>query len=668
MEDSNPLSSILDPGHTYSSITDKISAIVLTRTAPKSWFLGLAVSFALLMTLLYAVGNLFIFGVGIWGSNIPVGWAFDITNFVWWIGIGHAGTLISAILLLFRQDWRTSISRFAEAMTLFAVACAGMFPLIHLGRPWLAYWIFPYPNTFALWPQFRSPLVWDVFAITTYGTVSLLFWFVGLIPDLASLRDRAANKYARYFYGLLALGWRGSAQHWHRYETIYLLLAALATPLVVSVHSVVSLDFAVSLLPGWHTTVFPPYFVAGAIFSGMAMVLTLLIPLRQIYRLKDFITMRHLDNMAKLMLATGLMVAYGYLTETFTGWYSGNQYEAYNLLNRLTGPYAPVYGVLLLCNILVPQALWSSGVRSKPILLFLISIVVNIGMWLERFVIIVVSLHRDFLPSSWGMFYPTIWDWLTLIGVMGFFFTSIFLFIRLLPMISIFEMRHLLTETKKHEQVAKTEDRIHPKATNTVSKETVALSSEVPLYGLLAEFDEPEAFLDRARCAYAAGYRKISAYTPFPIEGLPEAIGIRQTKLPFLVLLGGIAGGVGGFLLQYYAAVIDYPWNIGGRPFNSWPSFSIVTFELTILVAAGVAVLGMLVLNNLPMHYHPVFNAPRFKLASQDRFFLCIKANDPKFDVAGTRQFLESLEPEEVVAVEKHPKKFEPQRYRETEK
>ena len=325
-----------------------------------------------------------------------------------------------------------------------------MFPLIHVGRPWLVYWIFPYPNVYDLWPQFRSPLLWDAVAIGTYGTVSLMFWFIGLLPDLAALRDRADNALPATFMGFLSLGWRGSAQHWHRYETVYLLLAALATPLVVSVHSVVSFDFAVSVIPGWHTTVFPPYFVAGAIFSGMAMVLTLLIPLRKIYRLEDFITMRHLDNMAKVMLATGLIVAYGYLTETFTGWYSGNIYEAIVFSNRLTGPYAPSLLVRLFCvTFLCHRRFGPAGSGLNLFCCFLISIVINIGMWLERFVIIVVSLHRDFLPSSWGMFYPTLWDWLTLLGSLGLFFTSIFVFIRVLPMISIFEMRHLLTEIKK---------------------------------------------------------------------------------------------------------------------------------------------------------------------------------------------------------------------------
>lgn len=654
---------IIEPGHTYRSITDKISDIVLTTRAPGAWWLGLVASFVLLMIMLYAVATLFAFGVGIWGLNIPVGWAFDITNFVWWIGIGHAGTLISAILLLFRQDWRTSINRFAEAMTLFAVACAAMFPLIHLGRPWLFYTIFPYPNYTDLWPQFRSPLVWDVFAITTYATVSLLFWFVGLIPDLASLRDRATHKIARYGFGLLALGWRGSAKHWHRYETVYLLLAALATPLVVSVHSIVSLDFAVSVMPGWHTTIFPPYFVAGAIFSGMAMVLTLLIPLRKIYRLEDFITARHLDNMAKITLATGLIVAYGYLTETFTGWYSGNLYEEYTFLNRLTGPYAPAYWLLLLCNVLVPQALWSSGVRSNPLLLFLIALVVNIGMWLERFVIIVVSLHRDFLPSSWGMFYPTKWDWLTLIGFIGLFLTLIFLFIRVLPMMSMFELRHLLTKTAKPERGVETGERSSAQPVENFGDGPAGAagtrSVEAPLYGLMAEFDQPEELLDRARRVYEAGYRQISAYSPFPIEGLSQAIGFRRTNLPLLVFLGGIAGAAGGFYLQYYASVIDYPWNVGGRPLNSWPAFIIVTFELTILAAAIVAVVGLLLANKLPMLYHPVFNASRFKLASQDRFFLCVKASDPKFDLAGTRQFLASLEPEEVVEVTQKPTELE---------
>jgi molybdopterin-containing oxidoreductase family membrane subunit len=404
---------------------------------------GLFVSFSLVMLLLVSIAYLFARGVGIWGINVPVGWGVAIVNLVWWIGIGHAGTLISAILLLLRQEWRQSINRFAEAMTLFALACAALFPLIHMGRPWLFYWLTPYPNTYALWPQFRSPLVWDVFAIGTYATVSLLFWYVGLIPDLATLRDGARRPIAKIIYGILSMGWRGSTMHWHRYETASLLLAGLATPLVVSVHTVVSFDFAVSVIPGWHTTVFPPYFVAGAIYSGFAMVMTLAIPLRKFYGLEDFITMRHLENMAKIMLATGLIVAYGYTMETFMAWYSGGEYEGYMILNRMTGPYAPFYWALLACNVLAPQIIWFKRVRTSIPALFVLAIIVNIGMWLERFIIVVTSLHRDFLPSSWDMYVPTLWDWATYIGTLGLFLALLFLFIRFLPMISIFEMRML---------------------------------------------------------------------------------------------------------------------------------------------------------------------------------------------------------------------------------
>jgi molybdopterin-containing oxidoreductase family membrane subunit len=437
---------VIEPGHTYASVTDKISAIVLARKTPLFWLVGFFVAFLLTMVLLYSIGVLLAKGVGIWGVNQPVGWGFAIINFVWWIGIGHAGTLISAILLLLRQEWRTSINRFAEAMTLFAVACAGLFPILHMGRPWLAYWLIPYPNTMGLWPQWRSPLVWDVFAISTYASVSFLFWFVGLIPDFATLRDRARRKGFQIFYGMLAMGWRGSALHWYRYETAYLLLAGLATPLVISVHTVVSFDFTIGIIPGWHSTIFPPYFVAGAIYAGFAMVLLLAIPLRKVYGLEDFITLRHLQNMAKILLATGLIVGYGYVIEAFFAWYSANPYEAYMITNRMRGPYAPIYWALMLCNLATPQLLWFKRVRSSPTFLFGIALVVSVGMWLERFVIVVTSLHRDFLPSSWGMYFPTIFDWSTFLGTIGLFLALLFLFIRFLPMISIFEMRTLVPE------------------------------------------------------------------------------------------------------------------------------------------------------------------------------------------------------------------------------
>jgi molybdopterin-containing oxidoreductase family membrane subunit len=439
---------VIGPGHTFGSVTDKISSIVMTRKTPLFWFIGFLIGFLLTMVLLFSIGVLLIRGIGVWGVNAPVGWGFAIVNFVWWIGIGHAGTLISAILLLLRQQWRTSINRFAEAMTLFAVAQAGLYPLLHLGRPWLAYWLLPYPNTMALWPQFRSPLVWDVFAVSTYATVSLLFWYIGLIPDLATLRDRAKKKVAQITYGMLAMGWRGSAMHWHRYEMAYLLLAGIATPLVVSVHTVVSFDFAIGIIPGWHSTIFPPYFVAGAIYGGFAMVLTIAIPLRAIYKLEDFVTLRHLQNMAKILLATGLIVAYGYMIEIFMAWYSGSPYEKFAIWNRMTGPYWPVFWSLMLCNIVTPQLLWFKRVRSSPLFLWIIAVIVNVGMWLERFVIVVTSLHRDFLPSSWGMYYPTKYDWAIFVGTLGFFVALFLLFIRFLPMISIFEMRTLVPEAE----------------------------------------------------------------------------------------------------------------------------------------------------------------------------------------------------------------------------
>jgi Ni/Fe-hydrogenase subunit HybB-like protein len=444
---------VIAPGHTLSTVTDKISSIVLTRRAPLWWWLGFGMAFLVTAMLVVSLTYLVLKGVGIWGNNIPVAWAFDITNLVWWIGIGHAGTLISAILLLLKQTWRTSINRFAEAMTLFAVACAGIFPVFHTGRPWLAYWLFPYPNTMNVWPQFRSPLMWDVFAISTYATVSFLFWFVGLIPDLATLRDRSQSPWGRVIYGMLAMGWRGSARHWQRYETAYLLLAGLATPLVVSVHTVISFDFAIGIVPGWHTTIFPPYFVAGAIYSGFAMVLTLAIPIRAVYGLEDFITMRHIQNMAKVMLVTGLIVAYGYGTEAFIAWYSGDPYESFVPINRTTGPYWWTYYALIACNVIAPQILWLKRARTNIPLLFVLSLIINVGMWLERFVIIVTSLHRDFLPSSWGMYAPTFWDWSTFIGTIGLFLALLFLFVRFLPMISIFEMRTILPEAKVDEDL-----------------------------------------------------------------------------------------------------------------------------------------------------------------------------------------------------------------------
>src|SRR5690349_7609595 len=433
----------------YASVSDKIADIVLRRPSHWVWFLAFAIAAFGSAAFFAAILWLFIKGIGIWGVTIPTAWGFAIANFVWWIGIGHAGTFISAILLLLRQKWRTSINRFAEAMTLFAAGIAGIFPILHVGRPWFFYWLVPYPNVMELWPQWRSALVWDIFAISTYLIVSLLFWYLGVVPDLATLRDRATSRLKQIAYGLLALGWRGEARHWARFETAYLLLAGLATPLVVSVHSVVSLDFVIAIVPGYHSTIFPPYFVAGALFSGFAMVLTLAIPLRHFFRLEDFITDRHLENAAKILLACGWIVAYGYFIETFTAFYSGDEFEIAMVKDRLLGFYGPVYWTVLACNIVVPQILWWRAARRAAWVLFILSLLVNLGMWLERVMIVVQSMHHDFLPSAWGNFIPTMWDWLTLAGSIGFFAFLFLLFVRFLPAISIFEMRELVLEEKK---------------------------------------------------------------------------------------------------------------------------------------------------------------------------------------------------------------------------
>jgi molybdopterin-containing oxidoreductase family membrane subunit len=440
---------VLGLGQTFLSVTEKIAGIVLTPSTPLGWFALFGLGGAGATLLLVAITWLFLKGTGIWAVTQPVAWGFAIINFVWWIGIGHAGTLISAILLLFKQGWRNSINRFAEAMTIFAVVCAGIFPLIHIGRPWLGYWLLPYPNTMNVWPQFRSPLLWDVFAVSTYATISVVFWYIGMVPDFGTMRDRAKTPLAQYAYGLVSLGWRGSVRHWMRYETASLLLAGLATPLVLSVHTVISFDFAVAVLPGWHTTIFPPYFVAGAIYSGFAMVLTLAIPLRKVYHLENLVTERHIDNMGKVMLATGLIVAYGYGMEVFMAWYSASHWEAFMMWNRMFGPMGWSYWVLIFCNIAFPlSTLWWRKLRTNIGFMFLISIIVNTGMWFERFVIVVTSLYRDFLPSSWGTYRATKWDYAIYVGTLGLFTALFLLFVRFLPMIPMNEIKMMLPSAK----------------------------------------------------------------------------------------------------------------------------------------------------------------------------------------------------------------------------
>ena len=451
----NPITPVLEESplitgnQTFATITEKISAI--TEKKPGNvWTLAFSIAAFLALILFGSIGWLFWEGVGIWGLNIPVSWGWAIVNFVFWVGIGHAGTLISAILFIFRQKWRTSINRFAEAMTIFAVICALIFPGIHVGRVWVAYFMFPIPNQMEMWPNFRSPLLWDVFAVGTYFSVSLMFWYTGLIPDLATLRDRAKNLFRKRIFGILSLGWRGGNKQWKHYELAYLLLAGLSTPLVLSVHSVVSTDFATSVIPGWHTTIFPPYFVAGAIFSGFAMVLTLAIIARKIFGLEHIITVKHFEKMNKIMLLTGMMVGYAYGMEFFIAWYSGNDYETFTFLNRAFGPYAWAYWTMISCNVFIPQLFWFKKIRTSIPAMFIISIFVNIGMWFERFVIVVTSLSRDFLPSSWDYYAPTIFDISLFVGSFGLFFTLFLLFIRYLPMIAMSEVKGVLPQADPH--------------------------------------------------------------------------------------------------------------------------------------------------------------------------------------------------------------------------
>jgi len=430
-------------------ITNHIAGIVEAKT-PLWWKFAFATTSTTALVGFCMIVYLISTGVGVWGLDNTVNWAWDITNFVWWVGIGHAGTLISAILFLTRQRWRTSINRASEAMTLFAVVCAGLFPGIHVGRFWMVWFLAPVPTHMGVWQNFRSALLWDVFAVGTYFTVSILFWYTGLIPDLATLRDRATTKIKKFFYGVMAMGWRGGNRQWRHYEKAYLVLAGLSTPLVLSVHTVVSFDFATSVIPGWHTTIFPPYFVAGAIFSGFAMVLTILIPARALFGLQDIINEKHLDNMCKIILLTGSMVGYAYMIEFFIAWYGGNPYEQYAFINRATGPYWWAYWSMISCNVITPQLFWFKKIRSNPVIIFILCIFVNIGMWFERFVIIVTSLHRDFLPSAWTYFRPTYVDVWTFIGSLGIFLSLFLLFIRFLPMVAIAEVKGVLPEAEPH--------------------------------------------------------------------------------------------------------------------------------------------------------------------------------------------------------------------------
>jgi Ni/Fe-hydrogenase subunit HybB-like protein len=607
----------VEPAHReFRQVTRTIAVITETRQ-PSWWWPAFLFCFSLMLGGVLAATYLISTGVGVWGSNIPVAWAFDITNFVFWIGIGHAGTLISAILFLFRQKWRTAINRYAEAMTLFAVICAGVYPGIHVGRFWYAWFMFPLPNANHIWQNFRSALLWDLFAVSTYFTVSVLFWYTGLLPDLATLRDRATSRYRKTVFAVLSFGWRGSTRCWRHYEIAYLLLAGFSTPLVLSVHSVVSFDFATSVIPGWHTTIFPPYFVAGAIFGGFAMVLQCMIPVRTMYPgLKDIVTIRHLDVMAKFILATGTLVGYAYAMEFFVAWYSGNEYEAQIFINRATGDYWWAYWSMIACNMFIPQLLWMKSWRTTPWKLLIVATFVNIGMWWERFVIIVQSLHRDYLPGNWGRFTPTWVDWLQMVGDFGLFFTLTLLFMRYLPMISMAEIKSVIPASREGE-AARSE------VVQAPLIEPAPGGSGEP-WGIAAEFAGPDALLAAARALRDEGYSTLDAYTPYPVHGMIKAIGQTRSPLPWITLCGSITGFSLALFMQYYLMGWYYPTIVQGKQYTSWEAFVPVCFEMMVLFSALFTVGGMLALSGLPRLFHPVDQYNPLSRASDDGFFLTI--------------------------------------------
>ena len=663
----------------FDSLTDQVAGVT-ERPQPAWWWPAFLITSALLCGGVLAATYLISTGVGVWGSNNPVNWAFDITNFVFWIGIGHAGTLISAILFLFRQKWRTSINRFSEAMTIFAVICAGIYPGIHVGRFWYAWFMFPLPNANHIWPNFRSALLWDLFAVGTYFSISLVFWYVGLIPDLATLRDRASSRLRRCVFGFLAIGWRGSTRHWRHYEVAYLMLAGLSTPLVLSVHSVVSFDFATSVIPGWHTTIFPPYFVAGAIFGGFAMVLQCMIPARRLYGLENLVTIKHIDVMCKFILATGSLVGYAYCMELFIAWYSANPTEWQTFQNRaFTGDYVWAYWVMMTCNLFVPQVFWIRWCRQTPWFVLLVVTFVNVGMWYERFVIIVQSLHHDFLPGSWGRFYPTWVDWLQMIGDFGLFFTFTLLFVRFLPMIAIAEVKGVLPMANPHPPHAvpdaeylkrggeyPTADHALAAAHGPPSKansEVPPAAEAVPAFiaaaggsgkpwGAVAEFANPRDLLAAARKVRDAGYKLIDAWTPYPVHGMISAIGRGRSRLPLFTLAGGLTGLAAAATMQFYLSAYYYPIIVGGKEYRSWEAFVPIFFEMTVLFAGFFTLFALIGLCGLPRLFHPADHHPTFHRSSLGGFFLTVEAADPKFDPDVTRALLENVGGKTVAVVE----------------
>ncbi len=647
--------------HNFHQVTETIASIT-ENPQPGWWWPFLILNSTIMLGGVVAATYLISTGVGVWGSNIPVGWAFDITNFVFWIGIGHAGTLISAILFLFRQKWRTAINRYAEAMTLFAVICAGVYPGIHVGRFWYAWFMFPLPNANHIWQNFRSALLWDLFAVSTYFTVSVLFWYTGLIPDLATLRERATSKYRKFVFAVLSLGWRGSTRNWRHYEIAYMLLAGFSTPLVLSVHSVVSFDFATSVIPGWHTTIFPPYFVAGAIFGGFAMVLQCMIPVRTMYPgLKDIVTTRHFDVMAKFILATGTIVGYAYAMEFFIAWYSGNPYEMQIFVNRATGDYWWAYWSMITCNLFIPQLLWMKSWRTTPWKLLIVATFVNVGMWWERFVIIVQSLHRDFLPGNWGNFTPSWVDWLQMLGDFGLFFTLTLLFMRYLPMISMAEIKSVLPGANPHGagdmggagSGTTVDEHAHkPGEPELTLPKTIVPADQLVTskdgssgesWGIAAEFHGPEVLLAAARSFRDAGYKTIDTYTPYPVHGMVKAIGLKRSPQPWITICGSITGLSIGLFMQFYLMGVYYPTIVQGKQYTSWEAFVPVCFELMVLFSAFFTVFGMLGLCGLPRFFHPMDQYNPLGRAMDDAFILSIEAKDPQYNVNAVREKMTAL-------------------------
>jgi len=638
-----PLLARQDPGW----LTDTIASIPENPMAnwwKTAFVISLTLAFICLAMSVYLIST----GTGIWGINHPVMWGWAIINFVWWIGIGHAGTLISAILFLFRQRWRTSIHRAAEVMTIFAVLCASIFPLIHLGRVWFAWWLLPIPTANGLWPQFKSPLMWDVFAILTYVIVSILFCYLGLLPDLAVMRDRTKSRIGKILYGLTALGWTGSGRQWQNYQTCYLLLAGLATALVISVHSIVSMDFSVTQLPGWHSTIFPPYFVVGAIFSGLGMVLLLLIPLRTLLKLEDIITTRHIDLLCKAALAVGWLVAYAHMVELFNVYFGGKTLEKdlflcaqaadplilAPLFHIVPAPHWQAFWTMILLSFLVPQLFWFKTIRKKMAIVFLIAIAINIGMWLERFLIITVPLSHDFLPANWKTYTPTVVDVLTFVGSFGVFFTLYLLFIRYLPFVSIAEVKSIsvsqITPTRRSEIPA------------TLTRQNGIQSPPPPnAFAILAEFETPAEILHAAKVLRSRGITRFDAFTPFPIPGLGRVMNYSNPFLGWLAFIFGSIGFALGLFMIYWMNVKSYPILIGGKPlFSFWSAFPIA-FETATLFAVIAVFVGMIRSNHLPELCHPLLGYRRFALASHNRFFVVIEIRDPK--QAEARQLLQSL-------------------------